>query len=184
MNDFEFNIAAIRLCTEAEGPGKRLAIWFQGCYNGCRGCCNPDFTPIVSKNIVHISKLIDIIERSKEENKIEGVTYTGGEPTLQAGLPALSSMLKNLNLGIIMFTGKIIDDIDPYYLSYVDLVVDGAYIEHLQDNERNLVGSTNQNIISLTHHYDDKLEWFIKKRPKRVEIEIDSDLVTYSGDVV
>ncbi len=40
------NLASIRMCTESEGPGRRLAIWVQGCKKRCTGCCNPDMQEI------------------------------------------------------------------------------------------------------------------------------------------
>ncbi|HEY8504811.1 MAG TPA: 4Fe-4S cluster-binding domain-containing protein, partial [Gemmataceae bacterium] len=39
------SIAQTVACTEAEGPGKRFAVWFQGCPLRCPGCCNPEFLP-------------------------------------------------------------------------------------------------------------------------------------------
>src|SRR6059058_3547475 len=39
------SVAHIVPCTEAEGPGKRFALWFQGCPLRCPGCCNPEMLP-------------------------------------------------------------------------------------------------------------------------------------------
>ena len=36
-------VAQVVPCTEAEGPGRRFAVWFQGCPLRCPGCCNPEF---------------------------------------------------------------------------------------------------------------------------------------------
>ena len=44
------NLASIRMCTESEGPGRRLAIWVQGCKKRCPGCCNPDMQEIKKYN--------------------------------------------------------------------------------------------------------------------------------------
>ncbi|MBY0459994.1 MAG: radical SAM protein, partial [Gemmataceae bacterium] len=43
--ELTMSIAQVVPCTEAEGPGKRFAIWFQGCPLRCPGCCNPEFLP-------------------------------------------------------------------------------------------------------------------------------------------
>ena len=45
MDDVRLQVAQIVPCTEAEGPGRRFALWFQGCPLRCPGCCNPEFIP-------------------------------------------------------------------------------------------------------------------------------------------
>lgn len=179
-----FNIASINTCTEAEGPGKRLAIWFQGCDIYCKECCNPDFIPIVPKHIIELSRLIDIIIQSKKVNDIEGVTYLGGEPTLQIGLPLLSKNITELGLGVIMFTGKIFEEIDPILLTDIDMIIDGPYVEQLRDEKRNLIGSSNQSIICLTTRYVERLSWFNHLRPKQLEVNIEEHRMIFTGDVI
>lgn len=50
----KFNVASINTCTEAEGPYKRLCIWFQGCDIHCKGCCNPDYQPFEARHIMSL----------------------------------------------------------------------------------------------------------------------------------
>jgi len=45
MPELTLQVAQIVPCTEAEGPGRRFALWFQGCPLRCPGCCNPEFIP-------------------------------------------------------------------------------------------------------------------------------------------
>lgn len=100
-----FNVARINLCTEAEGPHKRLAIWFQGCTIGCPGCCNPELQEMKTAHIMSLEEIISVVKKTKKENDIEGVTYLGGEPTLQKYLAELSDELHKIGLGFILFTG-------------------------------------------------------------------------------
>ena len=182
--DMMFNVACINTCTTVEGPGRRLAIWFQGCNKKCDGCCNPQFIPLVPKHLLTLSEINQIIYKSKEVNDIEGITYLGGEPTLQKGLPQLSRAAADIGLGVILFTGNPINELDPTYLENVDLVIDGPFIEKQRDRERNLVGSVNQKIICLTDRYENCLDWFLEKRIEKVEVNIDDGLAVFSGDVV
>lgn len=78
------NLASIRLCTESEGPGKRFAIWVQGCERRCSGCCNPDMQEIRKNIVVDTKDLIELIHRTMLCNQIEGLSFIGGEPILQA----------------------------------------------------------------------------------------------------
>lgn len=78
------NLAAIRPCTEAEGPGKRFAIWCQGCLRRCPGCCNPHMQPMERRHLVEVDKLMELILKHKAKDGIEGVSFIGGEPILQA----------------------------------------------------------------------------------------------------
>ena len=82
----KFNVALINTCTEAEGPFKRMAIWFQGCNIKCKECCNPELQEMKPAHIMTLEAILDIAKKSKIDNGIEGVTFLGGEPTLQSHL--------------------------------------------------------------------------------------------------
>ena len=178
----KFNIASINRCTETEGPYKRLTIWFQGCNIGCRGCCNPDYQPIVPKHILALDELIEIVSQSQEEFGIEGVTYLGGEPTLQQWLPQLTQKIKELGLGIISFTGRKYEDVADI-LRGCDLVLDGAYKQDNPETERRLLGSANQRILLLTDRYKDAVDWFKSTGVKAVEVHVGNTILA-NGDVI
>lgn len=170
MNNF--NIACINCCTEAEGPGKRLAIWFQGCDKRCDGCCNPQLFEFKPAHILSLDKVLEIVTESKEHFDIEGVTFLGGEPALQQGLSQLSAEIKKMGLGVILFTGKQVEELNEYLVSAADLIIDGGFDSNKLDNERNLIGSTNQHLIYITERYKPFEDWFYSYRAKRTEINV------------
>jgi len=69
-------------CTEAEGPGRRFALWLQGCPLRCPGCCNPEMLPFEGGEEWEVQALAERILATPD---IEGVTLLGGEPVAQAG---------------------------------------------------------------------------------------------------
>src|SRR5207248_9349555 len=83
-------IAQVVPCTEAEGPGKRFAVWFQGCPLRCPGCCNPEFLPFRGGEAKTLREMTEWMERSREETGIEGITLRGGEPSAHA--PAAAAL--------------------------------------------------------------------------------------------
>ena len=181
----KLNIAYINTCTETEGPYKRLAIWFQGCNILCKGCCNPELQSLKIRHVMTVEELFNIILVSKEKYDIEGVTFLGGEPTLQKGLISLVSLLKMNNIGTILFTGKRIEMLDNDLVSNLDLIIDGKFEASKIDTKRNLIGSENQNIYFLTNRYKKDEKWFFEKREKKVEINIVKDgSIFISGDVI
>ena len=176
----KFNVASINTCTETEGPYKRLCIWFQGCNIGCKGCCNPDYQPLSPRHIMSLDVLVSLIERAKNEYGIEGVTYLGGEPTLQQNLPSLTNKIKELGLGVISFTGRIYEDV-AHILQGCDAVLDGAYRSDLSEQRRRLIGSTNQRILCLTDRYADCIEDWFSVKEKGMEINVGTSIVI-NGD--
>jgi anaerobic ribonucleoside-triphosphate reductase activating protein len=178
-----FNVARINLCTEAEGPHKRMAIWFQGCTIGCPGCCNPELQEMKQAHIMSLQEIIDIATRSKEENAIEGVTFLGGEPTLQKHIAELSNELHKVDLGVILFTGYKINRLKEALISSIDLIIDGQFIESKIDNQRNLVGSTNQTFYHVSNRYVNDMDWFNIKRDFKVDVNVSDDFLI-TGDVV
>ena len=79
--DIRLRVAQIVPSTEAEGPGKRFAIWFQGCPLRCPGCCNPEF---LSFHGGEDKSLSDVVEAMTSQDGIEGITLLGGEPFAHA----------------------------------------------------------------------------------------------------
>src|SRR5436309_2709636 len=77
-------VAQIVPCTEAEGPGKRFALWFQGCPLRCPGCCNPEMLPFDGGTVMTIEEIITLLRESAEQNGLEGMTLLGGEPLAHA----------------------------------------------------------------------------------------------------
>lgn len=174
----KFNIAAINLCTETEGPFKRLTIWFQGCNIHCPGCCNPDYQSLLPCHVMSLDELVTIIQKSQLENGIEGVTYTGGEPTLQASLPELTARIHELGLGVISFTGRTYEDVKDA-LTGCDLVLDGPYQEKKPESQRRIIGSENKRILCLTDRYKNSLSWFFDSHAVEVNV---ADNIFANGD--
>jgi len=178
-----FNIACINQCTEAEGPGKRLAIWFQGCDKRCAGCCNPQLFDFKPAHILSLNETLEIVINAKERYNIEGVTYLGGEPSLQHGLSELSVEIKKMGIGVILLTGKKAGELAEELKTAVDLIIDGGFEIDKPDNKRNLIGSTNQSLVFITDRYLPFERWFYDYRPKRMEINIGGELFM-TGDKI
>ena len=170
-----FNIASVKLCTEALGPYKRMAIWFQGCDIGCPGCCNPELQPMVLRNIVTLSELVSMAVRSKDDFGVEGVTFIGGEPTMQVGLDRLAGSLRDEGFGTILFTGRDISELPEELVSNLDLIIDGRFDIDDPDCHRNLIGSCNQRLIDVSGRYADDLGWFTETRDDFIEVDLFED---------
>jgi anaerobic ribonucleoside-triphosphate reductase activating protein len=151
------NVAATCPATHALGPGLRSVVWVQGCAFRCPGCIAPDWIPIKPAKLYLIEDLVDELLQNPG---VKGITFSGGEPMLQAaGLARLARLArKKRELDIICFTGfqrvylvenppgPGVDDL----LSQVDVLIDGPYIARLDDN-LGLRGSRNQKIHYLSN---------------------------------
>jgi len=181
--EIKFNIAFINTCTEVEGPFRRVAIWFQGCDLRCPGCCNPHFQEIKAEHILSLEQIIEIVSESKAKNGIEGVTFSGGEPSLQIGLPILARRLRDMDIGTIMYTGHYARDLSDDLINSMDLVIDGPFLVEKADKERKIIGSTNQRIIVITERYRSNTVWYIENSRHKTEFNA-SDFLYVNGDVL
>lgn len=154
-------------CTEVEGPGKRFALWVQGCTLCCPQCCNPNMLDLIPKHLTDTQKVIEWIAYSKAKHGIEGVTFLGGEPILQAqGLSEIAKGCREHKLSVLVFTGYTIEHLrnNPLpgvedLLRVTDVLVDGPFISSKLETSRNWVGSTNQQFHFLTKHYPVSIEY-------------------------
>ncbi len=180
LTSIKFNVAYIKLCTKTEGPFNRCCIWFQGCNINCKGCCNKDLQPLIPNHIVTLSELVDIVKETKNKFDIEGITLSGGEPSLQIGLKYFNNEIHKLGLGIIMFSGRNKKNLDKELVDSVDLLIDGPFMESMLDTDRVLLGSTNKNLSFITSRYKKYKEYFYNKESIE-EITVE-DYIFINGD--
>ena len=174
-------VAQIVACTEAEGPGKRFALWFQGCPLRCPGCCNPEFLPFTGGDPRTVESLIAELKQAQTEHGIEGITLLGGEPFAHAeSAAALARAARGLGLSVMVFTGYTREQLTPSepLLSLTDILVDGPYIREQPDSERRWIGSTNQRIHFLTDRYRFDDQW---RKRNTLEIRVLGNEITVNG---
>lgn len=138
--------------TMMDGPGLRTSIYFAGCKHHCKGCHNPqswDMNGGYSMPINHILTLI-------KEDEFANVTFSGGDPFYQ--VDAVTELAKRIKAEtdktIWCYTGFTIEEIreDPNLnklLPYIDVLVDGPYVEALRNTDLPFRGSENQRIIHI-----------------------------------
>lgn len=143
-------VAGIVDGTAVDGPGLRTSIYFAGCDHRCPGCHNPHTWPFDAGEDIAADELL----RRIADNDFD-VTFSGGDPMYQAEhLVPLARAIKAMGKNIWCYTGFVYDDIRdraPYsqLLKYIDVLVDGPYIEALRDPSLHFRGSSNQRIIEL-----------------------------------
>ena len=170
-SDGTIRIGRVLHATLAEGPGQRTAVWVQGCSIRCAGCINPHLFNPRGGHLITATAIVQGALAASDE----GITLLGGEPFDQPEACAhLAREAQNAGLGVICFTGYAHDDLvrrdeANLLLAHVDLLVDGPYVAELPENERALVGSTNQRFIPLTSRYRD---YRAEKERNRIELRI------------
>ncbi len=165
------------------GPGIRFVIWTQGCPRRCKGCITPESQPLDTGRNIEIETLTSAIINDKH---ISGITISGGEPFLQA--KQLKLLLEQITkarpeLNVIIYTGYLIEELNWQdaldVLSKTDLLIDGPYVEALNDGI-GLRGSSNQRLHFLTNRlvsWKDDLE----TGKRKIEIHIYADKIINYG---
>jgi anaerobic ribonucleoside-triphosphate reductase activating protein len=149
------NLARTLANCAANGPGERFVVWVQGCPLRCPGCWNPDTWPFAPRQVREVDDLANEILAT---DGIDGVTFTGGEPFVQAlALSEVARQVRQAGLSIFVFTGYDLDELTGSaarsLLGQVDVLVAGPY--RLEERTLDLTwrGSANQQVHFLTDRY-------------------------------
>lgn len=152
------------------GPGKRLVIWTNGCNKRCKGCVSERLQEIDEHSSIDIMKTLNEFTF----HNVDGVTISGGEPFIQVSeLKKVVEFLVGQKISdILIYTGYLYEELLElndsdinYILENIAVLIDGEYIEELNDNTSNLKGSSNQKIIYLKKEVEEKyLEYMSKHR--------------------
>jgi len=166
------NIYNIETSNYVNGNGCRYVLWVQGCDLACSGCWNQQTWSFEEKSLMSVDKIFKEIKSI--ENKIDGVTFTGGEPFLQAHqLVKLARLIKeNTKLNIQIFTGfnneELIEEEKLKLLEYTDVLVAGRY-DNTKENNNQMVHMLNPNIEPWTFNNSD------------IEININDFEINFTG---
>lgn len=158
--------------TEVLGPGKRFAVWVQGCSRHCKGCIAPDTWNIEDGVESSVDELANEIISTPN---IEGITISGGEPFLQQEpLCELIRIVHNQkDLGVIIYTGYSHKEIANTKLaSMADIIIDGEYIQE-QNDDMSLRGSSNQSVICITDRYSSIIGEYYGKQGRKIEVQME-----------
>lgn len=162
-------VARILYPVEVLGPGKRVGIWFCGCPRRCKGCSNPELWEFHNRYKTTVERIVALITMIKENYLIDGFTITGGDPIFQPeDLQHLLSKLKEISTDILVYTGYKKEDIPIKYLKNVAVLIDGEYVEELNDNSF-LRGSNNQRIYILNKNFEEKYNRYFENSHNRIQ---------------
>ena len=163
------NYGNIKECDIADGPGVRVSLFVSGCRHHCKGCFNAD-TWDFNYGQPYTKETEDEIIRLLAPDYIQGLTLLGGEPFEPENQQELVKLLRRVKSeypkkdiwsysGYILDTdlkkgGRVYTDVTEEILSYLDVLVDGPFIESQRDITLKFRGSKNQRIIKLENGKD------------------------------
>lgn len=180
------NVGDVRSGTRTLGPGVRGALWVQGCGLRCPGCIAPELIPMRPARLATPAELVAELLR---DPTVTGLTFSGGEPMLQAaGLAEVARLARAARpLDILCFTGLTLERLRTRppgpcvaaLLAQLDLLIDGPYVEAANDGQ-GLRGSSNQRF----HYLTDRLRTAapeIERGARHIEIVVRTDDVVLYG---
>lgn len=139
-----------------DGPGLRAVIWTQGCAHHCKGCQNPQTWDFEGGGLVPVDMVKEAIDELEYHT---GITFSGGDPMYQPeSCNELAEHARSKGLNIWVYTGFTYEELlmlarkKPIYkefLSKIDILVDGKYIESERDLSLLFRGSRNQRLIDV-----------------------------------
>lgn len=148
------NYGKINKTDIANGTGVRVSLFVSGCRNRCKGCFQPEtwnfeygkpYTPFTT----------DEIYKALKPDYISGLTILGGDPLEPENYPHVLSLCKSIKFilpkkTIWIYTGYLYE-VYAYseLMEYIDVLVDGKFIEELKDISLKFRGSSNQRIIDV-----------------------------------
>ena len=133
------------------GDGLRTVLWVSGCSHHCKGCQNPitwdpnDGLPFDEEAEKELIEKLD-------KDYISGLTLSGGDPLYPGNVECVTNLVKKVkerfpDKTIWLYTGYLFDEITQLeIIQYVDVIVEGEFIEELKDTKLHWRGSSNQYI--------------------------------------
>jgi anaerobic ribonucleoside-triphosphate reductase activating protein len=148
----------------ADGPGVRVSLFVSGCTHHCRGCFQPETWDFHYGRLFTEDTEQEILDALEPEH-IQGFTLLGGEPFEPENQLVLVNLLKKIidmypQKDIWAYTGytyetdlleggKVHTEVTDEMLSYINVLVDGEFVEEKKDLRLKFRGSSNQRLLDL-----------------------------------
>lgn len=148
------NYAKINPCDIANGVGVRVSLFVSGCRNHCKGCFNPE-TWDFGHGQEFTTDTFEAVSQALEPYWISGLSILGGEPLEPENRSAVTSIChlvrqRHPSKTIWLYTGYLYEAVKHLeVIKYIDVLVDGPFVEELKDITLKFRGSSNQRIIDV-----------------------------------
>ena len=166
------NFSSIRTCDIANGEGVRVTLFVSGCTHRCKGCFNRDQWDF-NAGEPFTREVEDRLLNDLKPDFIAGLSILGGEPMEPENQRALVPFLRRFRetfadrKTLWVYTGCVLEElaacfgrpapvdsrwrteVTDEFLSFVDVLVDGPFVEGLKDISLAFRGSANQRILPL-----------------------------------
>lgn len=147
------NVARVLYPVKVLGPGMRLGIWLAGCPRRCEDCSNPELWEPRDYQEISVEGLLLQLNGLLENQQVDGITITGGDPFYQAiELAMLLQGLNDMTQDILVYTGYMMEELQASSeqavhecLKQIGVLIDGPYMKKL-NYDCLLRGSENQRI--------------------------------------
>ena len=141
----------------ANGVGITMSLWTQGCPHHCKGCFNVETWDFNKGKEFTKSDLKYIFDNINKNNIDRDLSILGGEPLCPQNIEGVINLCKEFkkiypNKKIYIWTGYTLEefnDTQKSILKYIDVIVDGKFIEEKRNLSLKLRGSENQRVINV-----------------------------------
>ena len=136
------------------GDGLRVVLWVSGCSHRCKGCQNP-ITWDPNDGLPFDEAAKEEIFAELDKSYVSGLTLSGGDPLFPGNRDAITALVKEVKTKyptktIWLYTGFSWEEIEDLSLiPYLDVVVEGKFVEELKDTTLHWKGSSNQRVITV-----------------------------------
>lgn len=138
----------------ANGPGIRVSLFVSGCRNHCKGCFQPETWSFTYGQLFEKQDLLEILHLIGNPH-IAGLSILGGDPMEPENQDVVTRICESVKRtypekSIWMWTGYLWEDVkESPALKYVDVLVDGPFVEEKKNLCLYYRGSENQRVIDV-----------------------------------
>ena len=147
----------------ANGLGVTMSLWTQGCPHHCKGCFNGETCDFNAGEEFEDSDLKYILENINKNNVHRDLSILGGEPLCPENVDGVIEVCKIFKekfpeKKIYLWTGYVVEGFNQKQrevLNYIDVLVDGPFVQDKRNLSLMMRGSSNQRVIDVKKSIDE-----------------------------